>query len=102
MRLGHEGRAAFLATGDETDAILAGMQAVEHGKIAFAGNAECMGDALGQKAVDKKVAGKLLGHALYCALAAPALNGSRRLEARRRPAYSGVVGSASAPPLSSA
>ena len=59
---GHEGRAAFLAAGNELDLFALGMQAVEDRQITFTGNAECMGYALGQKAVNKKVAGKLWGH----------------------------------------
>jgi hypothetical protein len=35
------------------------MQAVKNRQITFTGNAECMGYALGQKAVNEKVAGKL-------------------------------------------
>ena len=43
VRLGHEGRSAFLPVDDEADAVAQGMEAVEHGQKAFARHAE--GDA---------------------------------------------------------
>ncbi|MCY1170003.1 hypothetical protein D9M73_100590 [compost metagenome] len=43
------------------------MQAVQHSQITFTGNTKRMGGALGQKAIDKKMAGKLFSHARYCA-----------------------------------
>src|SRR5206468_11352285 len=36
LRLGHEGRAALLPTGDEADALAVPMEAVEHGQVALA------------------------------------------------------------------
>jgi hypothetical protein len=66
--LGHKGRAALLPAGDKLDLALARMQAVEHCEVAFAGHAERVGNALGQKAIDEEVAGKLWGgHEGYCA-----------------------------------
>jgi len=38
------------------------MQAVEHGQVTFTGYAKRMGNALGQKAINQKMAGKLCSH----------------------------------------
>ena len=38
------------------------MEAVQRRQVAFARHAEGMGDALGQKAFDKNMAGDALGH----------------------------------------
>lgn len=59
MRLSHEGCAAFMATGDELDLVTACVQAIKHSQVTFSRHAECMADALCQKAINKKVAGKL-------------------------------------------
>ena len=67
--LGHEGGATFLAANDKFDLPLTGMHAVEHGQIAFARHAKGVGHALSDQAVNKKVAGKLCGHARHCAVA---------------------------------
>ena len=48
LRLGHEGR-ALLAAGDEADALTVLVEAVEHGEVALAGNAEDGVDALGDQ-----------------------------------------------------
>lgn len=55
MRLGHEGCAALLTTGDKADAITPLVQAVEDGQITLSGYAEAVGNALGNQAIDKKV-----------------------------------------------
>ena len=62
MRLSHEGGAALLAADDELDGFAVLVEAVQHRQIAFARHAEGMGDALGQKAFDKNMAGDALGH----------------------------------------
>jgi hypothetical protein len=61
---GHEGGTALLPIRDETDLLATGMKTVEHREVTFTRNAERMGDALGHKALNKKMAGKLLCHAL--------------------------------------
>ena len=57
LRLGHEGRAAFLAAADEADAVAVLVEAVEHGQEAFAGHAEGGVHALGDQGLDQGVAG---------------------------------------------
>jgi hypothetical protein len=59
---GHESRAALLPVDDEPDLIRVGMKAVKYGKVAFTRHTEGMGDALGHKALNKKMAGKLCCH----------------------------------------
>jgi hypothetical protein len=63
LRIGHEGRPTLLATSDELDAVAVQMKTVEHGQVAFARYAKRMGNALGQEAFDKQVAGKWCSHA---------------------------------------
>ncbi len=58
LRLGHEGGAAFLPAGDEADAVAVLVEAVEHREVAFAGDAEAGGDALGDQGFDEGVAGE--------------------------------------------
>ena len=83
---GHESRAAFLAASDELNLPLTRMQAVENGQIAFTRNAKCMGYALGQKAVNKKVAGKLCGHiASLCLGIGPCQAAGHRPQAKNLP-----------------
>jgi hypothetical protein len=60
---GHEGGTALLPVGDEADLLATGMKAVEHREVTFTRDAEGMGNALGHKALNKKMAGKLLCHA---------------------------------------
>ncbi len=50
--------AAFLATGDEADAIAVRVKAVEHRQVAFARNAEAGLDALLDQRLDEQVPGK--------------------------------------------
>ena len=61
--LGHEGRPALLAAGDEAQTVLVLVQAVEHSQITLARHAKRMGNALGQEAFDKEVARNSCGHA---------------------------------------
>ena len=56
VRLGHEGGTALLPADDEVDRVAVLVKAVQHRQIAFARHAERVGDALGQKAFDEKVA----------------------------------------------
>ncbi|MNO06135.1 hypothetical protein D3C81_2277830 [compost metagenome] len=63
MRIGHHGRAAFLAAHRDLDIGI--VQAVQHRQIAFAGDTKDMFDAMGDQLVDQNVtakAGILLGH----------------------------------------
>jgi hypothetical protein len=53
LRLGHEGRAALLATGDKTDPFRVYMKAIKHGQIAFTRHAERMGNTLGNERFDQ-------------------------------------------------
>lgn len=59
MRFGHKSGTAFLAANHELYFVLPCMKAVKHREITFTGNAESMRDALGNEAVNKKMAGKL-------------------------------------------
>jgi hypothetical protein len=52
----HKARAAFVAANDGLD-VVALMQRVEHGEIAFAGYAEHPVSAVGDKAIDQQVRG---------------------------------------------
>ena len=63
LGFGHEGRPTLLAASDELDAVAVQMKTVEHGQVAFAWHAKRMGNALGQEAFDKQVAGKWCSHA---------------------------------------
>ena len=63
VRFGHKSCTTLLATGYELDLVTPRMQTIEYGKIAFTRYAKCMGNALGQKAVNEKMAGKLCCHA---------------------------------------
>src|SRR6185295_18571070 len=56
VRLGHVGRAAFLAADDEPDRVLAAVKAIEDGEIALAGDAEHQVDALRDEIIDEDVA----------------------------------------------
>ena len=58
LRLGHERRAAFLAAGDEADALAVLVKAVEHRQVALARHAEDGVDALLDQRFDQRVAGK--------------------------------------------
>ena len=57
LRLGHVARAAFVAAGDEADAVAMLVEAVERGEEAFAGNAERGRRALRDQRFDEGVAG---------------------------------------------
>ena len=59
MRFGHEGRAAFLAADDEFNVLAVAVKTVEHGQVAFAGDTEGVGHALGHQALDQQMAGQL-------------------------------------------
>jgi hypothetical protein len=54
LRLGHHGRAAFLAAHGHVDGRV--VQRVEHGQKAFAGHAEELLDAVGDELVDQDLA----------------------------------------------
>lgn len=47
----------------EADLVRVGVEAIEHGEETLARHTKGMGDALGQKAFDKQLAGMLWGHA---------------------------------------
>src|SRR3954467_6010494 len=51
----HEGRAAFVAAKHIVEPAMGVVQRVENGEIAFAGNAEALGRAESNQALDKKV-----------------------------------------------
>lgn len=70
MSFSHVGSATFLPAGDKANYVLPRMQAIQHRQIAFARNAECVGDALCKQAVNKKMTGKLGSHALIVPLPA--------------------------------
>ena len=55
--VGHEAGAAFLAAGDEADAITVSIQAVQHVQIAFTGYAKRHVHALGDQAFHNQMAG---------------------------------------------
>ena len=57
LRLGHEGRAAFLAAGDEADPVAVLVEAVEHRQKALARHAERGVDALLDQRLDQAVPG---------------------------------------------
>jgi hypothetical protein len=57
----HEGRAAFLPVDHEADLLAVLVEAVEHGEVALAGNAEGVGDALRHQALDDEVTRQLRG-----------------------------------------
>ena len=55
LRFGHEGRTAFVAAGDEADALGMRVKAVEHRQVAFARHAEDGIDALRDQRFDERV-----------------------------------------------
>jgi len=61
LRLGHEGRAAFLAAGDEADLLTVLMEAVQRGQVTLPGHAEAGVDALGDQRLHEGMAGQSRG-----------------------------------------
>ena len=53
---GHRG-AALLPAGDKADRVFASIEGIQNGKVAFAGNAEGGGDALGDQQINEVVSG---------------------------------------------
>jgi hypothetical protein len=54
MGIGHHGGAAFLAAYGDVDRNV--VQAVEHGQVAFSGNAKNVLDAMGNQLIDQDMA----------------------------------------------
>ncbi|MNQ95219.1 hypothetical protein D3C85_1107680 [compost metagenome] len=70
--LGHVGGAAFLPADDEVDDFAGVVQGVEHGQVAFTGNAEGALDTVDAQGIDQDLAagavrdGRLHGNSLGC------------------------------------
>jgi hypothetical protein len=60
--VGHESRPALLAVDHELDLVCMAMETIERGQVTLSGYTEDMGDALGHKAFDKKMASDSLLH----------------------------------------
>ena len=64
LRFGHEGRAALLTAGDETDLVAVFVKAVERREITLTGHAEHGRDALLDQRLDEHVTGEAGGGGL--------------------------------------
>jgi hypothetical protein len=57
LGLSHEGSTALLTAGHKRELVAVQVKAIEYGQVTLTRHPESMGDALGQKAFNKQVAG---------------------------------------------